>query len=269
MDNKSYIERTRGFITASKLKTFMECEQLYYLKWVLELAEEEEKTDALEFGDLLDAYITLGEEEFWKKYTILPPNAKRKDEFDIKNSDGEKLKKMIEEIKRQPLFLETEGFSKQELIICEYKGLQLSGRIDRYSKEKKIIRDTKSCRSHTGQFHYSDSFNNQAFLFDYPFSMAFYAILAKIRDGVDCEVGLDAFAKNNGLYHLYMIPPDILTPEKHRIIEVLDRLATKKAQEDHNYCPDIDQCLRCPMASKCKRTIQTAPTWLESPLNNY
>ena len=264
-----YFEKTKGFVTASKLKDFMSCEMLYYLKWIEGHAQEEETTDALEFGNILDAYVTLGDKAFWKKYTILEPRKSRKTEFDIKNSDGEKLLKMIEEIKRQPLFLDSKDYDKQELISCEYKGLKLCGRLDRYSKKKKIIRDTKSCRSHSGEFHYSDSFHNQAFLFDYPFSMAFYAILARIRDEIDCEVGLDVFAKNNGLYQLYMIPNDIINPEKHRIIEQLDKLATKKKKEDYKCEAEYDRCLRCPIATKCKQTIQVKPEWLESPLNKY
>lgn len=261
----TYYEKTKGFVTASKLKDFMDCEYLYYLKWEKGFGQEEDKSDAFEFGDLLDSFVTLGEEEFWKKFKILEPNQKRKTAFDIRNSDGEKLLKIIEEIKRQPLFMDTEGYAKQELIEASYKGLKLCGRLDRYSKEKKLIRDTKSCRSHTGEFHYSDSFNNQAFQFDYPFSMAFYTILAKIRDQVDCEVGLDVFAKNNGLYQYYGIPNEILNPEKHRIIEVLDRLAQKKEEADYKFEVDYDKCKRCPLATKCRKTIQTAPEWIESP----
>jgi len=265
----SYFEKTEGYITASKLKDFMKCERFYYLKWIKGLAKEEKTTDALEFGNLLDAFVTLGEDKFWEQYTILEPRKSRKSEFDIRNSDGEKLLAMIEEIKRQPLFMDSNDYAKQELITCEYKGLKLSGRLDRYSKEKKVIRDTKSCRSHTGEFHYSDSFHNQAFQFDYPFSMSFYAILAKIRDGVECEVGLDVFAKNNGLYQLYMIPPEIINPEKHRIIKQLDKLANKKTEEDYQCEAEYDKCLRCPLATKCSQTIQTNPEWLESPSSKY
>ncbi len=266
---KTYWERTKGHVTSSKLKDFLKCEYLYYLKWEKGLAEDEESTDAFEFGNLLDAFVTLGEEEFWKIYTILPPKAHRTSEFEIKNSDGEKLKQMIEEAKRQPLFMGTAEYKHQEEIRCEYKGLKLLGTLDRYSKEKAVIRDTKSCRSHTGEFHYSDSFNNQAFQFDYPFSMAFYSILAEIRDGVKCQVGLDAFAKNNGLYHFYVVPEDILRSEKHIIIEALDRLSKKKEEKDFECEADSDKCLRCPLATSCKRTVQIDPDYLETPENKY
>lgn len=264
--NKTYKERTKGFITASKMKDFKKCEMMFFLKWIAGNAEEKPATDAMNYGNILDDYVNMSEAEFWSKYVILEKNKKRKTEYEIKHSDGEKLLAHIAEIKRQKLFMNSTGYKAQEEIKCDYKGLALMGTLDRYSKELAIIRDTKSCQYHVNE--YGKNFHQQAYQFGYPFSMAFYSILAEIRDGVKCKVYLDVFSKDNGLYRMYEIPDTILIPEKHHIIETLDKLATKKTEDDFECVDDMNVCLRCPMARFCKKTVQTEPDQIEEPEYN-
>lgn len=224
----NYIQENDWFITASKLKCFLHNPQEYYLQYVkkIDLENEEEKR-CFVVWTAFDDLVSYWEEFFLEKYYIddwfLVDDLKQKltDQFWV-SVDNKEIKKMklpelrhyyykldnekirltkkewedimgmYREIKRQPLAdYWNDNYEKQKVIQCEYKGLKLKWKLDRFSLDDKTIRDWKT----TGRF---DSFEyDMEETFDYVMSMAFYFVLAKIEYDIDCDVILDVIHKNN------------------------------------------------------------------------
>lgn len=229
MASKTYIQENDGFITASKLKCFLRNPQEYYIQYVkkVELEEGDEEKRHFVVWTAFDDLVSYWEEFFLNKYYIdeglLVDELKAKltekygdsvdwneikklklpelrfyyyklwenDKIRLTEKEGRDIMGMYREVKRQPIAdYGNDWYEKQKVIIANYKNLKLKGTLDRFDKEKWIIRDWKT----TGRF---DSFEyDMEETFDYVMSMAFYFILAKIEYDIDCDVILDVVHKN-------------------------------------------------------------------------
>lgn len=224
MSSLSYIEKNRGRITASKLKTFIKSPEAYYLQYIKEVQTEDEPSRALILGTAFDDFLTYGPVEFNKKYFLdegltvaglvekcfergLAPTGKEKKEellfmaygdvskkIRLTEEEGNKVRGMMAEGVRQPLWDIHGAYDKQKTIEGMYKGkLKLGGTLDRFSKDRGLIRDYKT----TGNLK-NFSFE-LASKFGYEISMAFYFALAKMVEGVECDIYLDV-VQSSGVY---------------------------------------------------------------------
>lgn len=211
-----YIQYNRGFVTASKLKEFIKSPEAYFRKYVLETPLAEKERKAFLIGTAFDDYLSYGKDFFFNKYFIdawmlvadmvrecgergiIVENKETKDSLTKKlfgdvsqkirltAGDGETILSMIAEAQRQPLWDLQGEYEPQKEVSAIFKDtLKLKGRLDRFSLEKKMIRDYKTTSDVT-------KFQGElASKFGYEISMAFYYILVKIAHGEECDVILD------------------------------------------------------------------------------
>lgn len=97
---------------------------------------------------------------------------------------------MYREVMRQPIADMWSKYETHHQIQAKYKSLTIWGELDRFSLEKKLIRDWKT----TGRIDFFEY--DMENTFDYVMSMAFYYTLVKINYDIDCEVILDVIHKN-------------------------------------------------------------------------
>lgn len=214
LEEQSYIESNRWYITASKLKYFITFwPEAYKMKYIDEIPETNEKDESyFTLGTALDDLLSYWEEFFFEKYAIkeklLKADLEEKladkgiefakgtgvkeleklfygDKILFSQSDGNKIFGMYRELKRQPIVDMWSEYESQKEIIIEYKSLKLKGTLDRLSLEKAMIRDWKT----SGQINYFEY--NMDTSFGYIMSMAFYYTLVKIKFWVECEAVLD------------------------------------------------------------------------------
>ena len=208
-----YIERNRGYITASKLKTFLTYwPEVYYKQYVEELKLDDDNKDYFILWTALDDLLSYGEADFYKKYALKEKMLKADLEKALNNkgiefmrwtkvteleslyywdkvllspSMWEKIIGMYKELKRQPLADLGSEYDTQVELTAEYKGLKLKWTLDRFSKDKSLIRDWKTSWN-LNYFEY-----NLDNTFDYVLSMSFYYILVKLNHSIECDVILD------------------------------------------------------------------------------
>lgn len=214
-----YIIRTRGHITASKLKCYIANPEEYYYRYVLELPECIDKEwKHFTMGNAYELLVSEWMEWFEKKYYIDKGYLKADLARLIANGDSDLekvlVKKTLEELRisyykpddkirltpaewrdiigmyyetrKQSIFeMWSEDYKNQVYFEWKFLDLTISGTLDRYGKEVRKIRDFKT----SGQF---DKFEEQMmYEYDYITSMAFYYGLAYIVDEVECDVYLD------------------------------------------------------------------------------
>lgn len=243
-----YVQENDWFITASKLKCFLKNPQEYYLKYVAKIEIDTwEEARHFVIGTAFDDLISYWEEFFLEKYYIddgsvkddLLKRAISKGEIDEKVLKVRKLPElraylfaskdwnekirltpaewrdimwMYREMKRQPLADMVWEYETQKVITATYKTLKLKGTLDRFSLEKKLIRDSKTS-GRIDNFEY-----DMEETFDYVMSMAFYFVLAKVEYNIDCDVVLDVLGKSAPYqYVAYKLSKDRL----------LDKMASK------------------------------------------
>lgn len=210
-----YIERNEWFITASKLKLFLDSPLLYKAIYVDKVDTSMIKqSPALELGDMVDKYVLTPDkfkEEFcfaiwWLKADLVKHCEERWIELTGKEK-VEDLKALIywdkkvltqaqedtvlwivSELSSQPLFeWWWDYYEAQKELTADYNWMKLKGTLDRfhYDKEKKeaIIRDLKT----TSQMYYNAYNDNTQFYVDlstrdpfhYKLQMALYVWLVK------------------------------------------------------------------------------------------
>ena len=74
---------------------------------------------------------------------------------------------------------------------CKFGSLTISGTLDRYDPERKIIRDWKT----SGQIERIERDIENTF--DYAIQMAFYYMLVFVNEGIECDVYLDILSKSD------------------------------------------------------------------------
>lgn len=221
----NYVIRTRNIITSSKLKCFLNNPVEYKLKYVDEVEIEWEDKRYFVVWWAFDYLIAEWEEKFLEKYYIddwlvkdeLLQKAKEKWEieesvlkkwklpelrayiYDWRNESKIRLTPaewrdimwMYREVMRQPIADMWSEYETHHQIQAKYKSLTIWWELDRFSLEKKLIRDWKT----TGRIDFFEYDMSETF--DYIMSMAFYYTLVKINYDIDCEVILDVIHKNS------------------------------------------------------------------------
>lgn len=207
----SYIEENRWFITASKLKYFLEYwPEAYKLKFIDEVQLEEEDKKCFTLWTALDDLLSYGRKFFEEKYyidewllleelkaRIWKENLHWKEKKDelleimywdrirLTKSDWENILWAYKECMRQPLVDMWSDYLHQEVIEIEFEWMPLRMKLDRLSIEKQLLRDWKTSWQ-------IDRFErNMESKFWYILSMAFYYIWAKVKYNVSCDVILD------------------------------------------------------------------------------
>ena len=239
--SKDYIERTRWYVTASKLKTFIKSPEAYFKTYIQEIPLREVESKAFLIGSAFDDYLSHGAEYFFAKYFldqwllvadmkelciekgIEMDSKETKDSlmkklygnYDEKirltSSDTENVMGMIGEALRQPLWDMKGEYKAQEKVQCEYKGLKLQGTLDRISVEKWLIRDFKTT-SDILKFEY------KAVDFRYEISMSFYYALIKIVHDKECDVILDVVQSS------YPYPSEVFQYQKEKLSIVFNSI---------------------------------------------
>ncbi len=254
----NYIEKNRGFITASKVKAYMKSKELYKKIYIDEVDTSIIKeSPALEKGTMIDEFI-LSPEIFAKNYATpigkwlkwdfekaclnlnipIPPKAS-KDELQallfgdkevVTYWEFEMLEGIKRELKRQPLFDFDGQYDSQKEFVVEYKWLKLKGTLDRYSFEKKLIRDLKTTKDlEYSPFYDATRFESNLINYDeyqYAFQMGWYWLLNYLHTKEKFDAILDAIKPSwNYAYEAYIYRSSTL--EKialFAIIPVLDML---------------------------------------------
>lgn len=230
-----YVQDNRGYITASKLKYFLEYwPEAYKLKYVDEIPEEDEEEWEKRYfviGQAFDDLVSYGDEYFKENYVI--DNWLKKESlqrelekqwYDTKGKDKKELQEMFfsgktrltktegdmilwmyREAKRQPMADIGGAYEVQKEITAEYCWLPIKWTLDRFDGERQLIRDRKT----TGNVQFLEY--NIETKFDYVLSMAFYYTLARVKYNVDCDVILDVLWKKKPYpYFPYRIDKDRL-----------------------------------------------------------
>lgn len=244
----SYIKKNRWYITASKLKYFISFwPEAYKLKYIDEIEEEEKEKRHFVVGTAFDDLVSYGKDFFLEKYAIkeklLKADLKKLlkkegkkitwnelvadleelyywDKILLTPTEWQQVMGMYREAMRQPLADMWSEYTVQEEITAEYKTLKVKGTLDRFSKEKKMIRDWKTSWR-IDYFEY-----NMDTSFDYVMSMAFYFVLVKIKYNVECDVILDVLGKQPPFpYYWYRLPKErLLEKVVHKIKPWLDAM---------------------------------------------
>lgn len=178
----SYIEKNRGFITASKIKLFLDSPELYKAVYVDEVDTSNIKTpEAIEDGKMIDEYL-LSSDLFHQNYFLPQGKMLKADyvaalesagiEFDPKETVEQLKEKLLgnktvvtpakadmlvgirKELKRQPLWdwsPDGNHYQHQVDLEMDYRGKRIKGTLDRlYLDEQEgvaVIRDLKTSSS--------------------------------------------------------------------------------------------------------------------------
>lgn len=174
-----YREKNEGFITASKMKLFLDSPALYKAVYIDKVDTSNLKNiDALSNGTIVDKYL-LTPDEFYNEYVFPIEWGLKADLIEHCENNGIKLtgKEKVEDLKqliywdkkvltaaqvaiiewvewevsRQPLFDRQWGYESQKEFRMEMNWLKLRGTLDRFKYDKDnnkiIIRDLKTTSS--------------------------------------------------------------------------------------------------------------------------
>ena len=222
-----YREKNKWFITASKLKLFLDSPLLYKAVYIDEVdLSEIKKSSAIELWAMIDKYL-LTPMEFDDEYSFpvwslkaeliehcksnnIPLEWNEKVE-DLKvkiywekkvltDAQAEVVRWIADEVLRQPLWDNETQYEKQKELVSKYEDLDIKGTLDRFyvNWDKAIIRDLKS----TSQMYYNNYSGNTQFFadlstrdpFHYKLQMALYVWLVKQNypDVTSIDVIIDA-----------------------------------------------------------------------------
>ena len=127
---------------------------------------------------------------------------------------------MYWELLRQPLSDMQWEYEKEVKIEVNYKWLLLTWRLDRFSKEKKLIRDFKTCANIEKLLKDLAWWENP-----YLFQVWFYSLLVKIAYWIDCECILDITDKTKNNCYLWLkFTKEQILAQTPIIIKALDDL---------------------------------------------
>lgn len=291
--NDNYIRENFWYITASKLKCFIQSPEQFFLKYIKELPELQEKEKRhFIIWTAIDDYISYWENEFNKKYFIdecllkweleerlnaigIDPKWLKVDDmksviyWDITSKirltawEWIMINWIIKEFNRQTLFDKLWWYENQKTYIWQYKSLKLKWTLDR-TKENEI-RDTKST---------SDI---KKFMWErrdlwYDVSMAFYWVLKNKATGEKSRLIFDVAQKTFPYpSRVFEIPQgEILTIIENTIIPALDTLdsmmiAWEKTKDESIWevKTDFAKLSTCDFYPIMKTAIQTEVEYLQ------
>lgn len=233
-----YIEANKWYITASKLKLFMDSPLLYKAVYVDEVdLSNIKKSPALEIWSMVDKFV-LTPIKFDEEYAFQKASLKADLIAYCENNwialtwkeKVEELKELVywnkkvlteaqeaivtwiaEELVRQPLWDVEWSYEKQKELFWEYDSLKIKWTLDRFNwnepNKKAVIRDLKT----TSQMYYNSYYDNTQFYSDlstkdsyhYKLQMALYVWLVKQNypDVKDITVIIDAVWTNDPYFY--------------------------------------------------------------------
>lgn len=249
MTDNTYRVKNAGKITHSKLSDFIKCPKLYEINWIDE-ALEDETSDALTMGSAFDLYMR-DKDTFSKKYEILAKGKKRVGESEwiqLTDSMGNTIKACEKEFLRQPLYSQ-EG-QMQYVVEIEYKGQKISGEIDEFRRDEKIIIDDKTCASLNALTEWKTKYRRQ---------LAFYQWLVEMKEGIRCAGAIRAVTKEDvPKSDFFFAPEDSLFSLREGLLESLDALI--EATKTKNFIPhrgvNRENCLSCKAYSVCPHSVK-------------
>lgn len=228
----SYIEDNRWLFTSSKLKVFKSNPEEYYLRYETEVVPEK-KTTALSFWTLVDDYISFSSQVFNDKYIVLDKGKRKsswwiKDWFiQINDTEWTSVKRIERELKRQPLIDYDWVYDKQKEIIIEWNGVKIKWTLDRFSKEKKMIRDWKTT-SQPDKFKY-----DLATGYNYILQQAFYWWIIKESEWIECTCLIDMIGST------YPHCSNVIEIPKYTILKEIEEVI-KPAVLTYKVCKEQD-----------------------------
>lgn len=244
MNQQTYFEQNKDFITQTKLKDFIKNKEAYKLKWIDWILIDDSSKKSLLIWQAFDTYTT-DFVNFSKKYFILPQGkdkrselAKKADEewrIVLNNTEADQLLKMTWEVNRQPLFDMNGKYEFQKEIIVEYKWYKLKAKLDRFNLEKWVIRDFKTTNNSDFAW-WIIGFDKNIQTYDeywYLFQMAFYRLLCEIQYEKPFECYLDV-VDWGWKSMVYKFKRETLDNKKQEIIYALDWLIA--AYKNNDFC---------------------------------
>jgi len=132
----NYIKDNEGFITNSKMSTFMFCPTFYDLKYNQKIVPDY-KSDALVFGSAFDLYIQ-DKKAVNEKYTIVKKKFDPHEKLDKINITMEELTKEIAEIEAKRAEAEKKEYTKSEIKRIETKKKKIETLIEEKKELNKI-----------------------------------------------------------------------------------------------------------------------------------
>lgn len=214
-----YQKKNAGFITSSKLKAFAACGFCFEQKYINFIPDPiADDNDNFVIGQAFDDLMTLGDDEFRKRYAVV----KRRSDTDdgiiqLTETMSKVVIQMAEEAMANPLF---SGTYRKHILEVQFGGLNLRGELDHWDLEAALknpeenpIVDLKTCAN---LFTF--------FAHNYLFQMAYYQFMIEelygIRVGAQLEV-VDKFP-HFARSRVYRIMPSTLLAERHKITRALE-----------------------------------------------
>ena len=250
--SKEYTDRTRGFITSTKLRTFLNCPAQYKQEYMDELDYNDEGVHFI-LGRAFEDCLRMEKESFERKYSMLT------------KSQRETIWRGYAEARRNPEFdpfgeYETGKTFHADYIAQNGVKFKLRAELDRYSIDKKKIRDYKFVRD-IGKFQW-----DAEDVYDYPFQMAFYQLVEAIaNDHPDelYEVSFDVVDKTkNSVSCSFLVDEYKMGVSRRAVIDALEFLSeAEKLGEFPGQPPDqrLTKCAKCPIYRLCPKAIQVGP----------
>lgn len=231
-----YRENNKGYITASKLKLFLDSPLLYKAVYIDEVdLSEIKKSSAIELWAMVDKYL-LTPFEFNNEYCFpvwtlkadliehcksnwitlewneKVDDLKAKIYWDKKvltDAQADVVRWIADEVLRQPLWDTVTNYTSQKELLWKYNDLDIKWTLDRFyvNWDKAIIRDLKT----TSQMYYNNYMGNTQFYadlatrdpFHYKLQMALYVWLVKQNypDVKSIDVIIDAVGTSDPYFY--------------------------------------------------------------------
>lgn len=253
-------------LSPSSLNLFKQCPYYYWAKRVAEFWEDEEN-DAFVMGSAADCLVTEGIEAYQKNYIVVPKRtealrtealkteAEKNNQVLITPKQDKLAKSMMTELVRQPIYSKFtgEGWSNQEWIeaniVDEFDNTSVlvRGKMDFYHKSAQVIADLKTCAN-------LERFKPEW----YAMQLGLYHEMAKIRDGVNCNVFIIAVDKTAMTRsRIFLASEGIIEGGKKRAREIIEQLKACRTSHAWDKQPfDDEKIHECPTYATCPYAIQ-------------
>lgn len=248
-------------VSPSSLRSFNDCPYYYWAKRVAKFWVDEPK-DYFDIGSGADSLITEGPDHYKKNYEVigrrtdkLKEEAKERGVTLLSPKQDELIKSMHKELNRQPLFskFNTDGWQKQcELgadIVDEFDSSKVEaiGRLDYYHLGARVIADLKTT-ANLSKFKPSM----------YELQMGFYHEMARLVDGIDCQVFIIAVDKTDMTRsRIYLMSEHTINQGKIQMRMAIDKLKACREADAWLDQPMDDELLHeCPTYDTCPYAVQ-------------
>lgn len=248
-------------LSPSSLNLFKQCPYYYWAKRVAKFWEDEEN-DAFVMGSAADCLITEGEQAYKNTYVVaarrtedLRQKAAYNKQILITQQQDKLAYGMFDELNRQPLCekFRAKGWVNQEWIeaniVDEFDNTSVlvRGKMDYYHKSAEVIADLKTCAN-------LERFKPEW----YAMQLGLYHEMAKIRDGVNCNVFIIAVDKTAMTRsRIFLASEGIIEGGKKRAREIIEQLKACRTSHAWDKQPfDDEKIHECPTYATCPYAIQ-------------